>query len=132
MELSDDEFLLLYKGEIHEDKKARGYAIAIERVKINERDVLKNPLTPLQVKEVADHLGVEVAELYDPTDSNHPGDYSEGELIKIIAHDPMQMKTPIILSKNRSFFVDSPYDLVYEKLATREVKRSHHENPRNQ
>lgn len=132
MELKEGEYLLIYKGKIHEDKQTRGYAVAIERVKINEWDILKTPMTRLQVKEVADHLGVPVSKLYDPSDPSEPGDYSEDELLKILAHDPMQMKTPIILSKEKSFFVDSPYDMVYEKLATREVKASHHEKKRGE
>lgn len=132
MDLREDEYLLLYKGDVYEDKQAHGYAIAIERVKINEWDIQKNPLTRLQVKEVADHLGVPVADLYDPADSSNPGDYDEDELLKILSHDPSQMKTPIILSKEKSFFVASPYDLVYEKLATRQVKASHHEKRRGE
>lgn len=131
MELSEDEYLLLYKDGIHADKKLRGYALALDKIKINEWDILSRPLTKLQVKEVADILGVEVAELYDPSDPRSPGDYGDEELLKIIANDPMQMRTPIILSEGTSFIVKSPYDLVYDKLETGTVKREHHENTKN-
>lgn len=131
MELSQGEYLLIYKDGIHEDKKVRGYALAMDRIKVNEWDIMSNPLTQSQIKEVADLIGVEVAKLYDPADARNPGDYDEEQLLKIMANDPSQMRTPIILSKEKSFIVDSPYDLVYDKLATHTVKRDHHENTKN-
>ena len=131
MQLNEGEYLLIYKDGIHEDKKVRGYALAMDRVKINTRDILSSPLTTMQIKQVANLIGVGVAKLYEPTDANNPGDYDEEQLLKILANDPSQMKTPIILSKEKSFIVDSPYDLVYDKLATNQVKREHHENTKN-
>lgn len=131
LELHSGEYLLIYKDGIHEDKKVKGYVHAMDRIKVNEWDILNKPLSPTQIKEVATLIGVEVSKLYDPANPNKPGDYGEDELVRILANDPMQMRTPIILSKEKSFIVDSPYDMVYDKLATNEVAPEHHQNKKN-
>ncbi len=46
MMIRKGEYLFLYNSNRIEDKAALGYALAIEKVKLNERDIHKDHLTP--------------------------------------------------------------------------------------
>lgn len=118
----EGEYLFIYNSNMMEDKKARGYAITIDHVKLNERDVHKDHLTPTQIAEIADMLNVPISDLYTESQSTSHEHYTDGELVRILSQDPSKLKTPIILSTNNSFIVGSSYELIKEQLGTHDTK----------
>ncbi len=50
--------------------------------------------------------------------------FSDDDLIRVMANDPSKMKTPIILSFDHSFIVSSSYELIKEKIDTYEISKN--------
>lgn len=116
MMITEGEYLFIYNSNKLEDKTAKAYALSIKAVSINERDIHKDHLTEQQIAEVAQLLQVEISELYDAKELASYEKLSDADLIKLLSNDPSKMKTPIILSKEKSFFVESSYELIKEQL----------------
>ncbi|REE05718.1 hypothetical protein C7460_101236 [Marinoscillum furvescens DSM 4134] len=123
--LSEGEFLFIYNSNQLEDKRARGYAITIDKLKINEIDIHKDHLTPKQIAEIADILDVSIGDLYREGSRSAYEQFTDEELIKVLAQDASKMRTPIVLSKEASFFVGSSFELIKEKLETYEIQEEH-------
>jgi len=105
-----------------QDKTAKGYALSIDHVKINEKDIHKDHLTPKQIVEIADQLDVSIKELYKDRAATAYEQFTDDELVRVLSMDPSKMKTPIILSSDHSFIVGSSYDLMKEQLTINEPK----------
>lgn len=122
--VADGEYLFLYNSNQIEDKKALGYVLALETVAVNERDIHKDHLTPMQIAEIAEALDVSISDLYiDKLDSTFE-QFTDDDLVRVLAKDPTKMKTPIILSTKTSFFVSSSYELIKEKLEVNGINES--------
>lgn len=125
MTLAEGEYLFIYNSNSITDKRTKSYTASLsDDVKINEHDIYKDPLTPTQIAEVADLLNVEISELYQE-DGDHANAYSDAELLRILSKDPGKMKTPIILSTGKSFFVGSTYDLIQKNVQPFSDKKTH-------
>lgn len=120
--ISEGEFVFIYNSNQLDDKRARGYAITIDKLKINDIDIHKDHLTPKQIAQIAETLNVNIGELYRERSRSAYEQFSDEELIKVLAQDPSKMRTPIVLSKEASFFVGSSFELIKEKLETHEIK----------
>ena len=113
--LNSSEYLLIYNSRDLQDREALGYLRSLKSVSINEQDISKDMLTETQLVEAAKMLDVAIPELLNSdVDSVH--EFSSGELLKFLRKKPSLLKTPFILSKNRSFFVDSPLILIKEQF----------------
>lgn len=123
MEVAEGEYLFLFNSNRIEDRVARGYAKAIQ--KVNERDIHKDHLTPRQIARVAEMLDVPISDLYQEKGGSTYEQFRDDELIRVLAYDPSKMKTPIILSKGNSFFVGSSYELIKEKIEINEITNAH-------
>lgn len=115
MTVNEGEYLFIYNSNSINDKRTKSYVISLDEVKVNERDIYKDPLTPTQIAEVAGMLNVAIKDLYNE-DGDSAGAFTEDEILRILTKDPQKMKTPIILSKEKCFFVDSSYDLIKENV----------------
>ena len=125
MKVQEGEFLFLYNSNKLQDKEAKGYAMSIDKLKMNEKDLHQTHLTPKQVAEIAALLNLSIKDLYQEQPSSSQQQYNDEELVELLAHDPTRMITPIIISNNKSFIVESPYDLIREKLETHEIKSNY-------
>ena len=122
MRISEGEYLFIYNSNMIQDKTAKGYALSIDHVKINEKDIHKDHLTPKQIVEIADQLDVSIKELYKDRAATAYEQFTDDELVRVLSMDPSKMKTPIILSSDHSFIVGSSYDLMKEQLTINEPK----------
>lgn len=113
--LNSNEYLLIFNSKDLQDREAAGYLRTLRSISINEKDVSKDMLTETQLAEAANLLDVDVSELLTiDGSSNH--DFSTNEIVKLLRNEPTLLKTPFILSKERSFFVDSPLNLIKEQF----------------
>lgn len=122
MMVKEGEYLFIYNSNMIQDKTARGYALSLDHIKLNERDIHKDHLTPKQVAEIASQLDVPISELYRASQSSSYEQFTDDELIRVLSYDPTKMKTPIILSPNVSFIIGSSYELIKEQLGTHDHK----------
>ncbi len=122
MKISEGEYLFIYNSNMIQDKTAKGYALSIDHVKINEKDIHKDHLTPKQIVEIADSLNVAIKDLYRDRAATAYEQFTDEELIRVLSVDPSKMKTPIILSSDKSFIVGSSYELMKEQLTIHESK----------
>ncbi|MBR07791.1 MAG: hypothetical protein CMP48_08890 [Rickettsiales bacterium] len=121
MQINKGEYLFIYNSNMIQDKTAKGYILSIDHVKINERDVHKDHLTPKQVVEIAQYLNIPIKELFKKSAVSAYEQYADDDLIQILSFDPSKMKTPIILSSEHSFIVGSSYELIKEELSIHET-----------
>lgn len=121
MHISQGEYLFIYNSNMIQDKTAKGYILSVNHVKINEKDIHKDHLTPKQIVEIADNLNVPIKELYKESAVSAYEQFTDDELIRVLSHDPSKMKTPIIISKDHSFIVGSSYELIKEELSINEA-----------
>ncbi len=113
---SDRQITLYYSSKSSRAKQTLAYAKA-EGLPIHEIDLLKNPLTGTQLIELADRLGIKVAELVN---QNHPSytakfrprDLSTEDWIKMIQHNPDIMKQPIAIRGDITILVETPTDII--------------------
>lgn len=117
MNTSNREYLFIYNSNMIQDKTAKGYILSVNHVKINEKDIHKNHLTPKQIVDIANKLDVPIKELYKEKSVSAYEQYTDEDLIRVLSHDPSKMKTPIILSDEHSFIVGSSYELIKEELS---------------
>ncbi len=113
--LNSNEYLLIYNSSDLQDREAAGYLRTLNTVKVNEQDISKDMLTETQLIKAAKLLNVEIISLLD-SDKNISDDYSTDEILKLLRNQPSLLNTPFILSQERSFFVDSPLNLIKEQL----------------
>ncbi len=115
LELNKNEYLLIYNSNDLQDREAAGYLQALKSVAINQQDVSKDMLTETQLVAAAKLLGVEMSDLLN-SDIKTNDEFSADELLKLLKKQPSLLNTPFILSKDRSFFVDSPLNLIKEQF----------------
>lgn len=113
--LNSSEYILIYNSLDLQDREALGYLRSLRSVSINEQDISKDMLTTTQLVEAAKMLDVAIPELLN-SDVDNGHDFSTDEVLKILRNKPSLLKTPFILSKDRSFFVDSPLNLIKEQF----------------
>ncbi|TFG79188.1 MAG: hypothetical protein E4H26_00475 [Flavobacteriales bacterium] len=113
---SERQITLFYNSDSSRFKKTLAYAKA-EGLPILEIDILKTPLTGTQIAELADKLGIGIADLVNQdhpayTSKFEPHDFSDDDWIKMIRHNPEIMKQPIALRGNIAILVSTPSDII--------------------
>lgn len=113
--MKKNEIKFLYNSTKKDDREAYGYAVSLNKHKINELDVTKTKLTPTQLAELAQKLNVSIIELFDENSSyyrdNIAGkDLEEDDLLTILKEEPGSLKTPIMISSEKAVFLGSKYD----------------------
>ena len=113
--LNSNEYLLIYNSKDLQDREAAGYLQTLKSVTIKEQDVSKNMLTETQLVEASRKLDVELLDLLD-ADKKIDNEFTSEEVLKLLKNQPSLLNTPFILSQERSFFVDSPLNLIKEQF----------------
>ena len=88
MQINKGEYLFIYNSNMIQDKTAKGYILSIDHLKINERDVHKDHLTPKQVVEIAQYLNIPIKELFKKSAVSAYEQYADDDLIQILSFDP--------------------------------------------
>ena len=97
-----------------------GKVLAIIRgqgLPIQDIDITQNPLSEEQIFEIADMLGMEVADLVN---KDHPVymkrfgdlDLSPQDWAKLIHKNPEVMKSPIVIHGDKAFLISSPNEVL--------------------
>ncbi len=113
---SDRQITLYYNSKSVRAKQTMAYAKA-EGLPIQEIDILHTPITGTQIIEIADRLGIKVADLVN---QDHPtystkfdkADLSSNDWIKMIQHNPDIMKQPIAIRGDITILVETPSDII--------------------
>jgi len=113
---SDRQITLYYSSKSTRAKQTLAYA-KTEGLPIQEIDILNNTLTGTQIVELAERLGLKVADLVN---QQHPAytakferhDLSTDDWIKMIHHNPDIMKQPIAIRGGNTILVETPTDIL--------------------
>ena len=113
---SDRQITLFYSSKSTRAKQTLVYAKA-EGLPIQEIDILKNPPTGTQIAEIADRLGIKIADLVNQEHPAYKAKFDEHVLssddwIKMIRHNPDIMKQPIAIRGNITILVETPTDII--------------------
>jgi len=127
MKPQENEILLIYNGRKTQDSKVLGYASSVQKYKVNERNIDKNPLTETQLIKVANDMGLQVLDLIDKTSDTYLNEikdqsFSNEEMLKIVRQHPEILKTPIAMLNGTVFFVHSAYDFVNKGIEIEGIK----------
>lgn len=116
MEFNDREILILYKPK--EKKDHNTYVLAKQISEhINEIDVLKDKITPTQLKEIIDKLGVGVddiiereSEIYNKVYKDKA--FDEAGWIDVLVQNPDLLKTPIVFKGRKGVVIQTPSNVL--------------------
>jgi arsenate reductase-like glutaredoxin family protein len=120
------ELTLIYHSEKSDDKKARGYVESLPSVAIKTLDLAKESITETQLAQLADKMGVPIADLIDPSYDERANTHQNKEglkkmdttdLLTLMKHNPKLLNTPILIIGDRAYKYGSAYDLIKEQLA---------------
>ncbi|HEY8512746.1 MAG TPA: hypothetical protein VIL31_12390 [Cyclobacteriaceae bacterium] len=125
MDITDNEMLLIYNSEKLSDRKALGYAKSLRGYVVKERDIARDALTELQLKEVANRLGISPTEMIDRESDVYQDKYrdtavSENDLLIALKNEPDLLRTPIAVYSESAEFVD-PYTFVKRGMASPDI-----------
>jgi arsenate reductase len=113
---SERQITLFYSSNSVRAKQTLVYAKA-EGLPIQEFDILKRPLTGTQIVEIANKLGLKVADLVNQHHPEYERRFEKHELstddwIKMIRNNPQILKQPIALRGDVAILVETPTDII--------------------
>ena len=116
IEFKDREILILYKPKIKKDNNT--YALARQLSDhIREVDVFKDKLTPTQLKEVVDMLGVNIEDIIERDSDTYKEHYKdkafdEADWIEILVQNPDLLRTPIVFKGKKGVLIETPSNVL--------------------
>ncbi len=116
MEFKDREILIFYKPK--EKKDHNTYVLATQLSdQIREVDVLKDKITPTQLKEIIDKLGVKVDDLIERESEIYEKVYKdkafdEAGWIDVLVRNPDLLKTPIVFKGKKGVLIETPSNVL--------------------
>ena len=127
-DMKKNEIKFVYNSGKKDDREAYGYALYLNKHKINEIDVARTQLTSTQISELAQKLNVPIIELFDEKSSYYRDkvagkDISETDLLTVLRAEVDCLKTPIMVYENRAVFLESKYDTNNIDIAIEGIKR---------
>lgn len=113
---SDRQITIYYSSDSVRAKQTLAYA-ETEGLAIQPIDILKTPLTGIQIIELASRLGIEVKDLVNQEHPSYAKKFekvvlSSNDWIKMIRRNPEIMKQPIALKGNHTILVETPSDII--------------------
>src|SRR5690606_28015561 len=107
---------------------AYGYALSLNKHKINELDVARTKMTSTQISELAQKLNVPIIELFDEKSSFYRDkvagrDMDDNDLLTILKEEVDCLKTPIMVYADKAVFLESKYDTNNIDIAIEGIKR---------
>jgi arsenate reductase-like glutaredoxin family protein len=128
LEVRKGELLFIYNTNKFTDKRAFGYVAALKTPRIKERDIAHDPLTMQQIAGLALAMDIEIRDLLDPdysrdgaAKSDLEGVEDREDLLQYMQKNPDSIKTPIIVTSERTYFVKSGYEFVKEDMAVQGI-----------
>lgn len=126
-DMQKNEVKFLYNSSKKQDRVAYGYAMALNKHKINELDVAKTPLTSTQISQLAQTLHVPIIQLFDENaagyrDNVKGKDMDDHDLLTILKEEPDNLRTPIMVFREKAIFLESEYDTNSMDIAIQGIK----------
>ncbi|NHE56162.1 arsenate reductase family protein [Cyclobacterium plantarum] len=126
-ELGKNEIKFLYNSNKLEDREAYAYVLTLHKHVINELDISKNDMTPTQVLELAKKLNKNIIDLFDKGSQyfkeNIQGKkIEETDLLTLLVKEKSALKTPILVSKNKTLVLEYPRDTIKIDMVFNEIK----------
>ncbi len=126
MEAVKNEIILIYNATDYEDRKALGYAESLKDHKLKTIDVTKDKITETQLAELATKLNASIQDLLDRKSDEfkqkYEGeDFSDEEVLKLLANDLTLLNTPIAVVGKAARFVGSAYEFVNDDMSNKTV-----------
>lgn len=114
---SERQITLYYSSDSVRAKQAIAYAEA-EGIDVQLIDILKTPITGMQIAELAAGLGLQIKDLVNQEHSAYssifePHVLSDDDWIKMIRHNPAILKQPIALRGKRTLLIETPTDILH-------------------
>jgi len=118
---ADNEIMFLYNSQKLSDKETYAYILSLHEHEINELDISKNDMTPTQISELADILGVRIIDLFDRSseyfkENIEGNDLEETDLLNILIREKSALETPIMISKDGAKVVKSSSDMINKDM----------------
>lgn len=107
------EIVLIYNSGNKKDREALALLTSLSNHIVNEFDIQKNTLTPRQITEFANDLGIDTIDMLDHQSQNFKESYkntSGDDLLKIVNKNMTLLKTPIIKVDGKTEYFKTPYD----------------------
>jgi arsenate reductase (glutaredoxin) len=116
MNLNNREILMYYKPHVKKDKNT--YVLAQQvSTHIHDINVLKNPPTETQLKEIVDKLGIPIEEMIETESDVYKEKYEDKnfstmEWITVLVKNPDMIKTPIVFKGKKGLLVKTPSNVL--------------------
>lgn len=116
IELNDKEILILYKPDKKKDKNTYNLALQLS-AHINDFDIIKDPPTETQLKEIIMLLNVSIQDVIDTESDDYLKKYKnaemdEAEWIKALVSNPQLIRTPIVFKGKKGMIIDTPSNVL--------------------
>lgn len=117
-----NEITLIFHSDKEEDKKTRAYVETIDGFAIKTLDLKRESLTETQLVEIADKLDGDIDDLIDEAYADRVKITSvkglrEQDALKLLAHNPILVATPILIIGDHAFQFESSYEFIQESAA---------------
>ncbi len=127
MNVKENELLFIYDSRNITDKRALAYAHTLNKLNIRELDLSKEHLTERQLVTISDILDEEIIDMVDHSkdlseDKPNYRNFSDEELLKMLAHDPRHIQTPIAIVGDIGDKLLSEFELIRKGLTTEGAK----------
>ena len=114
------EITLVFHSDKDTDRKMRDYMEGIDAFQVNSIDLRTENLTEEDLSDLADKLDVDILDLFDPvfTGQQRIGslkDIPKETALKLLAHDPMLLSTPIVVIGEHAYQFESSSELIIER-----------------
>jgi arsenate reductase-like glutaredoxin family protein len=131
IQVKPNELLLIYNSNKMQDREAFGYFSSLTNLRIKDLDVQNDPLTMQQLAGIAMQMNKNPQALINPRaihvgKSKKRGAFSDDEdILKYLKNNPDALRTPIIITSDQAYFVDSPFDFVKENMAVKSAGKKY-------
>jgi len=132
IKVKKNEILFIYNTDKFRDREALGYVSALNNPRVKNIDLKKDPLTMQQIGDVAMSMGVNPQQLVEEDYKNKIKEKFSGkdlleneDVLKYMQKNPEVIKTPIIVTHDSAYVVDSPYDFIKENMAVKSTAKKH-------
>jgi arsenate reductase-like glutaredoxin family protein len=114
------EITLIFHSDKEQDRKMRSFLETIEGFEVTAVDLKTENLTQEELIDIASKLDLEINDLFDPlcADQAKIGSLKgiqKDEALKLLAHDPMLLSTPIIIIGEHAYQFESSSELIMER-----------------
>lgn len=108
---SEREIVLFYNPDTPVARNVLGY-VATEGLPVREIDVMKTPLTGVQLEEIADLLSVTIEGLVNKNHDDYPEDmqdanFDDSDWIHFLQKNPQFLRQPIAIRGKKAIFAET-------------------------